>query len=117
MKLLILILISIVFSGCVSYKGIKLSAFTFNSKKANSKIANRFPDYGDGHKDGCLVMAESNFGRSATVDRLPSEFESHHKLDLPSVICILIESAKCVCRVQQLSERKFQWCIRRAIEC
>ncbi len=31
---------------------------TINSKKANSKIDDRFPDYGDGHKDGCLVMAE-----------------------------------------------------------
>jgi hypothetical protein len=51
-------LIAIIFSGCVSYKGIKLSALTINSKKANNKILDRYPDYGDGHKDGCLVMAE-----------------------------------------------------------
>ena len=58
MKPLLAILIFTLFSGCVSYKGNKLSTFTLNSKKANSKIVDRFPDYGDGHKDGCLVMAE-----------------------------------------------------------
>ena len=58
MKPLLVILIFSVFPGCVSYKGIKLPAFTYNSKKANSKIVDRFPDYGDGHKDGCLIMAE-----------------------------------------------------------
>lgn len=57
MKLLLTILLFALMSGCVSYKGNKLSAFTLNSKKANSKIINRFPDYGDGHKDGCIVMA------------------------------------------------------------
>ena len=58
MKPLLLILVFTIFSGCVSYKSIDLSTFTFNSKKANRKIVDRFPDYGDGHKDGCVVMAE-----------------------------------------------------------
>jgi hypothetical protein len=58
MKPLLVILLFTVLSGCVSYKGLKLSSFTLNSKNANSKIVDRFPDYGDGHKDGCLVMAE-----------------------------------------------------------
>ena len=58
MKILFTILMFVLFSGCLSYKGNTLSAFTLNSKKANSKIVDRFPDYGDGHKDGCVVMAE-----------------------------------------------------------
>lgn len=58
MKILFTILLVALFNGCVSYKGKKLSAFTLNSKKANSKIVDRFPDYGDGRKDGCVVMAE-----------------------------------------------------------
>ena len=58
MKLLFTILLITLFYGCVSYKGNKLSVFTLNSKTANSKIVDRFPDYGDGHKDGCVVMAE-----------------------------------------------------------
>ena len=58
MKYLLTILLLPLISGCVNYKGNKLSAFTLNSKKANSKIVDRFPDYGDGHKDGCIIMAE-----------------------------------------------------------
>lgn len=52
------IFIFALFSGCVSYKDHRLSSFTLNSKKANSRIVDRYPDYGDGHKDGCLVMEE-----------------------------------------------------------
>jgi hypothetical protein len=58
MKHLLIILVFSSFLGCVSYKGIQLSAFTYNSKKANSRIIGRFPDYGDGHKDGCMIMRE-----------------------------------------------------------
>jgi hypothetical protein len=44
--------------ACTSNKGITLSTCTINCKKANHKIINRYPDYGDGHADGCLVLAE-----------------------------------------------------------
>lgn len=67
MKILFTILTFVLLSGCVSYQGNTLSAFTLNSKKANSKIVDRFPDYGDGHKDGCLVMAEMHL--VLTIDK------------------------------------------------
>ena len=44
--------------ACATYKGVTLSAVTINGKKSNHKIVNRYPDYGDGHADGCLILAE-----------------------------------------------------------
>lgn len=32
--------------------------FKYNSKGRNSWIVNRVPDYGDGHRDGCIIMGE-----------------------------------------------------------
>jgi hypothetical protein len=46
-------------SSCVNkYHGQKLSVFSINSKIKNNKIIDRFPDYGDGRRDGCVVMSE-----------------------------------------------------------
>jgi len=60
MRILYLLLSLLVFtSSCVTkYKGHKLSVFTINSHTRNGKIINRFPDYGDGHRDGCIIMSE-----------------------------------------------------------
>ena len=49
----------IFFLACVNrYQGQSLSELTINDKKQNKKIVNRYPDYGDGHRDGCIVMSE-----------------------------------------------------------
>jgi hypothetical protein len=54
-----LFLSMLLISACSStYEGRKICSFSFNGKNRNSYIANRFPDYGDGHKDGCVVMGE-----------------------------------------------------------
>lgn len=53
-----LILVFFTTSCVTKYKGQYLSVFTVNSKAKNSKILNRFPDYGDGHRDGCIVLPE-----------------------------------------------------------
>lgn len=44
--------------ACTTYKGVTLSAVSINGKNSNHKIVNRYPDYGDGHADGCIVLAE-----------------------------------------------------------
>lgn len=58
MKYILSTIIVFTLYSCATYKGITLSVATINGKKANQKIINRYPDYGDGHADGCLVMAE-----------------------------------------------------------
>jgi hypothetical protein len=58
MKFILAIVIVFTMHACASYKGITLSTCAINGKKANHKIINRYPDYGDGHADGCLVLAE-----------------------------------------------------------
>lgn len=35
-----------------------LPNFKYNSKIKNGWIVNRLPDYGDGHRDGCIIMGE-----------------------------------------------------------
>jgi len=32
--------------------------FWYNGKSYNSLIVNRIPDYGDGHRDGCVVLTD-----------------------------------------------------------
>ena len=45
--------------GCYSARhGIKLSKYSYNDKFRNSYIVNRVPDYGDGHRDGCIIQGE-----------------------------------------------------------
>ena len=47
------------FWGCTTVAPrYKLSKFSYNGRTHNDFIVNRIPDYGDGHLDGCLVMAE-----------------------------------------------------------
>jgi hypothetical protein len=60
MRILYLLMSSLILmTSCVTkYQGQKLSVFTINSITKNNKIINRFPDYGDGHKDGCIIMSE-----------------------------------------------------------
>ncbi len=59
MKYSIIVLFLFLISSCaITNYGGKLSAFTFNGKNRNSYIVDRFPDYGDGHKDGCIVESE-----------------------------------------------------------
>jgi|694.fasta_scaffold131307_3 hypothetical protein len=58
MKYILAIVAVFTIHACASYKGITLSTCTINGKKANHKILNRYPDYGYGHADGCLVLAE-----------------------------------------------------------
>jgi hypothetical protein len=58
MKYILFIISVFTIHACASYKGITLSACTINGKKSNHKIINRYPDYGDGHADGCLVLLE-----------------------------------------------------------
>ena len=55
-----LLLLTLFFAqGCAAtYEGRKLCSFYFNDKNRNSYIVDRFPDYGDGHKDGCIVEGE-----------------------------------------------------------
>mgnify|MGYP000902504316 CR=1 FL=1 len=55
---LLILLLGLIISCTSRYKGMQLSSVTINDKKANKLIIDRFPDYGDGHKDGCVVMAE-----------------------------------------------------------
>ena len=46
-------------ASCINqYKGIRLSTVTVNGRKANHLIVDRFPDYGDGQKDGCVIRSE-----------------------------------------------------------
>lgn len=44
--------------SCSTYKGVTLSTFHYNNKLANSKIVDRYPEYGDGKRDGCVVLDE-----------------------------------------------------------
>lgn len=55
--ILIIILIHS-FCSCSVYKGERLSSLMINAKVRNSHIVNRRPDYGDGHRDGCIIMQE-----------------------------------------------------------
>ncbi len=41
-------------TGCGAFQ--TLPHFDFNGKSKNHWIVNRIPDYGDGHRDGCIVM-------------------------------------------------------------
>lgn len=43
-------------TGCGAFQ--TLPHFDFNGKNKNHWIVNRIPDYGDGHRDGCIVMGE-----------------------------------------------------------
>lgn len=44
--------------SCVPHMSITLSTLTIDGKSRNGKIINRYPDYGDGQADGCVVMSE-----------------------------------------------------------
>jgi hypothetical protein len=44
--------------SCASYRGVTLSTLTINSKARNNLIIDRYPEYGDGNPDGCIIMAE-----------------------------------------------------------
>lgn len=65
MKYLIYITTLLLFTSCINqYKGIQLSSVTVDSKRANHLIVDRFPDYGDGHKDGCIIRSEMRLNLS-----------------------------------------------------
>jgi hypothetical protein len=42
----------------MNFSGYRLSKFSYNDRGHNSLIVDRRPDYGDGHKDGCIIMSE-----------------------------------------------------------
>lgn len=76
--------------SCVNkYQGQKLPAFTINSNNKNGKIVNRLPDYGDGHKDGCIIMSEMkvdlNISQQGTVSGLVSDVNTKVPLNAASV--------------------------------
>lgn len=58
MKYFLSIIMVFTLYACATYKGITLSAVTINGKKSNHRIVNRYQDYGDGHADSCLILAE-----------------------------------------------------------
>jgi hypothetical protein len=53
-----LILLSIFISCNVNQKAYILPELTINGKMKNNLIVRRIPDYGDGHRDGCIVWGE-----------------------------------------------------------
>lgn len=54
-------------AGCRSYSaGVKLAKLRINGKRANARIVDRFPQYGDGRRDGCIVMPEIRLDISTT---------------------------------------------------
>jgi hypothetical protein len=76
--------------SCVNkYQGQNLSVLTINSKMKNSKIVDRYPDYGDGHKDGCIVMSEMqvdlNLREKGIVSGLVSDVTSKQPLPAASI--------------------------------
>ena len=59
MRIKTLFLVPLLATSCSSVpKGYKLPEFSYNGKFQNSRIEFRIPDYGDGHRDGCLEMSE-----------------------------------------------------------
>jgi hypothetical protein len=91
MRILFLLLVFLIFmTSCVTkYQGRKLSVFTVNSKTKNNKIINRFPDYGDGHKDGCIIMFEMkvdlNLRKEGVISGLVSDVYTKVPLTSASV--------------------------------
>lgn len=46
-------------TGCITeYRGQTLSEFKLNNHRANWRIVNRYPDYGDGRPEGCIIRPE-----------------------------------------------------------
>lgn len=54
-------ILAFAFVSCTTPRKYTLSKFSYNTKLKNSYIVNRIPDYGDGHKDGCLILGEMHF--------------------------------------------------------
>lgn len=68
MKFLCLIFI-LLLVGCYSGRhGVKLSKYSYNDKFHNSLIVNRVPDYGDGHRDGCIIHNEFLLSLKSSVN-------------------------------------------------
>lgn len=44
--------------SCISQHNYPYSQLRYNGKRYNSLIVNRIPDYGDGHRDGCVIWPE-----------------------------------------------------------
>ena len=59
MKKYLFLILTIVITGCSGIKNpVALPQLTIENRKANKLIVNRKPDYGNGHRDGCIVMGE-----------------------------------------------------------
>jgi hypothetical protein len=59
MKILtVLLALFFVLTSCVSSYKTELARLTVDSKPLNRKIIDRYPDYGDGRKDGCIILSE-----------------------------------------------------------
>lgn len=55
----IILALVLILSGCsTSRHHFALSNLKIEGKAKNSLIENRKPDYGDGHRDGCVVMGQ-----------------------------------------------------------
>jgi hypothetical protein len=55
---------------CLIYRSIRLSEFTINSKNKSTKIINRIPDYGDGRREGCIIMPQIRVELQTQADTL-----------------------------------------------
>jgi hypothetical protein len=60
--------------NCSLSRHIKLPKFSYNNKFHNSLILNRVAEYGDGERDGCIIMPEMYLSLKS-VDRKKFEGE------------------------------------------
>ena len=59
MKIRIILILTILISSCGGTKNLtELSELTIQNQTANKFIVDRKPDYGDGNRDGCVIMDE-----------------------------------------------------------
>lgn len=91
MNYLLIITTFLLLTSCINqYKGIQLSTVTVNSKRANHLIVDRFPDYGDGHKDGCIIMSQMrlhlSFNKPGVITGQVSDVSSKEPLQNALVI-------------------------------
>lgn len=76
-------------TGCGVFQ--TLPSFDYNGKSKNHWIVNRIPDYGDGHRDGCVVLGELEV---SLQEKSPGEFtgwvEDIEEKELPVYATLIV---------------------------
>lgn len=92
-KLYSLLVFSLMFSACVHrYQRLPLSVVTVNGKYKNHLIADRIPDYGDGHADGCVVEPQMRVDiktiNQSSISGVISDVKTKAPLAGASITCL-----------------------------